>query len=55
MKVAVLKGGRSSEHEISLQSGGSVAEGLRTAGHEVIEVLIDRDGTLARRRRRGRP
>ncbi len=44
MKVAVLKGGRSSEHEISLQSGGSVAEGLRTAGHEVIEVLIDRAG-----------
>lgn len=40
----MLKGGRSSEHEISLQSGASVAAGLREAGHVAIEVLIDRDG-----------
>jgi D-alanine-D-alanine ligase len=38
-------GGRSSEHEISLESGASVAEGLRSAGHEVVKVLIARDGT----------
>ncbi len=44
MKVAVILGGRSSEHEISLQSGASVGAGLREAGHEVVEVLIDRDG-----------
>jgi D-alanine-D-alanine ligase len=44
LRVAVISGGRSSEHEISLQSGASVAEGLRAAGHEVIEVLIERDG-----------
>jgi D-alanine-D-alanine ligase len=44
MKVAVISGGRSSEHEISLQSGASVAAGLRLAGHEVIEVLIERRG-----------
>ena len=44
MRVAVILGGRSSEHEISLQSGASVAAGLREAGHEVVEVLIDRDG-----------
>ena len=44
VRVAVIRGGRSSEHEISLQSGASVAEGLRDAGHDVIEVLIDRDG-----------
>ena len=44
MKVAVILGGRSSEHEVSLQSGASVAAGLRQAGHEVTEVLIDRDG-----------
>jgi D-alanine-D-alanine ligase len=42
--VAVIRGGRSSEHEVSLESGASVAEGLRAAGHEVIEVLIARDG-----------
>ena len=40
----MLKGGRSSEHEVSLRSGASVAAGLREAGHEVAEVLIDRDG-----------
>ena len=44
MRVAVILGGRSSEHEISLQSGASVAAGLREAGHDVIEVLIDRQG-----------
>jgi D-alanine-D-alanine ligase len=44
MRVALLLGGRSSEHEISLQSGASVAAGLREAGHEVLEVLIDRQG-----------
>jgi D-alanine-D-alanine ligase len=44
MRVAVLSGGRSSEHEVSLQSGVSVAEGLRAAGHEVIAVRLERDG-----------
>jgi D-alanine-D-alanine ligase len=44
MRIAVLRGGRSSEHEISLQSGSSVAAGLREAGHEVVEVTIERDG-----------
>ena len=44
MKVAVIRGGRSSEHEVSLRSGASVAAGLREAGHEVIDVLIERDG-----------
>jgi D-alanine-D-alanine ligase len=44
MRIAVLRGGTSSEHEISLQSGSSVAAGLRDAGHEVVEVTIERDG-----------
>ena len=44
MKVAVILGGRSSEHEVSLRSGASVAAGLRAAGHEVVEILIARDG-----------
>ena len=44
MKVAVLGGGRSSEHEISLASAESVRAGLREAGHEPVEVLIERDG-----------
>jgi D-alanine-D-alanine ligase len=44
MRVAVLGGGRSSEHEVSLRSAASVAAGLRSAGHEVVDVLIERDG-----------
>jgi D-alanine-D-alanine ligase len=44
VKVAVLGGGRSSEHEISLASAESVRAGLAEGGHEPIEVLIDRDG-----------
>jgi D-alanine-D-alanine ligase len=44
VKVAVLAGGRSSEHEVSLRSGAAVARGLREAGHEALEVTIGRDG-----------
>lgn len=44
MKVAVIRGGRSSEHQISLRSGASVAEGLRAVDHQVIDVVIDRRG-----------
>jgi D-alanine-D-alanine ligase len=44
MRVAVLSGGRSSEHEVSLRSGASVARGLEAAGHEVVAVTIARSG-----------
>jgi D-alanine-D-alanine ligase len=44
MRVAVLGGGTSSEHEVSLRSAASVAAGLREAGHEAVEVTIERDG-----------
>ena len=45
MRVAVLAGGRSSEHEVSLNSAASVGDGLRAAGHEVVWVELARDGT----------
>jgi D-alanine-D-alanine ligase len=45
MRVAVLSGGRSSEHDVSLASGEGVAAGLRAAGHEVVAVTLERDGT----------
>jgi D-alanine-D-alanine ligase len=45
VRVAVLGGGRSSEHDVSLRSAASVAQGLRQAGHEATEVTIGRDGT----------
>lgn len=44
MKVAVISGGRSSEHEISLRSGVAVATGLTAAGHEVVPIRIERSG-----------
>ena len=44
MKVAVLSGGRSSEHDVSLRSGEAVARGLEAAGHEALPVTIARDG-----------
>lgn len=44
MKVVVLSGGRSSEHDVSLRSGSAVAEGLTAAGHDVVAVRIERDG-----------
>jgi D-alanine-D-alanine ligase len=44
MRVAVLGGGRSSEHEVSLDSSAAVRGGLADGGHEPVEVLIERDG-----------
>ena len=44
MRVAVLHGGRSSEHEISKVSGATVMDGVAAAGHEVVPVLLERDG-----------
>jgi D-alanine-D-alanine ligase len=44
VRVVVLSGGRSSEHDVSLESGASVADGLREAGHQPIPVLLERDG-----------
>jgi len=38
--VAVLKGGTSSERDVSLESGGAVANALRDAGYNVVEVDI---------------
>jgi D-alanine-D-alanine ligase len=44
MRVAVLAGGRSSEHEVSLSSAAFVREAVAEAGHEVIPVTIERSG-----------
>lgn len=45
MKVAVLSGGRSSEHAVSLSSGAAVRSGLAEGGHDVLDVRLNRDGT----------
>jgi len=44
LRVAVLAGGRSSEHEVSLASAASVRAGLERAGHDAVLIEIGRDG-----------
>ena len=41
MKLAVLRGGKSAEREVSLRSGAQVTNALRSLGHQVIEVDLD--------------
>ena len=45
--MAILAGGRSSEHEISLASARSVAGALDPERYEITEIAIGRDGTWA--------
>jgi D-alanine-D-alanine ligase len=52
-RVAVIGGGRSCEHEVSLASAASVACGLDPATYDVVTLTIGRDGTW--RDRGGRP
>lgn len=53
MKVAVLKGGRSLERQVSLHSGARVEDALARLGHEVVPV--DAGGDLVRRLKEARP
>jgi D-alanine-D-alanine ligase len=46
-RIAVLAGGRSSEHEISVASARSVAEALAGLGADVVTVEIGRAGSWA--------
>jgi D-alanine-D-alanine ligase len=48
VRVAVLGGGRSSEHDVSLESAKAVAAGLERGGHDVVAVTIGRDGRWSR-------
>jgi D-alanine-D-alanine ligase len=48
VRVAVIGGGRSSEHDVSLASAESVREGLEQGGHEALDVRIDREGRWTR-------
>jgi D-alanine-D-alanine ligase len=53
MRVAVLKGGRSLEREVSLRSGANAEAALRRLGHDVLEVDVDQH--LVRTLRAERP
>ncbi len=48
LRVAVLGGGRSSEHEVSVASAASIREGLSEGGHVPIEIEVGRDGVWRR-------
>jgi D-alanine-D-alanine ligase len=52
-RVAVLKGGRSLEREVSLRSGANVEAALRRLGHEVLALDVDQH--LVRTLRAERP
>jgi D-alanine-D-alanine ligase len=43
MRIALLAGGRSSEHEVSLSSAAAVRVGLRDGGHDVVTIEIGRE------------
>lgn len=42
-RVGVLLGGVSAEREVSLRSGEAIVDALRSRGHEVTPLLVDRD------------
>ena len=44
LKVAVLYGGQSGEHAVSLMSAGSIMENLDDARYDIAPVFISRDG-----------
>src|SRR3954452_10993527 len=43
MRVAVLKGGRSLERQVSLRSGARVEDALGRLGHDVVAIDVGRD------------
>jgi D-alanine-D-alanine ligase len=43
MRVAVLKGGRSLERQVSLKSGARVEDALERLGHDVVPLDVDSD------------
>ena len=44
LRVGVVFGGRSGEHEVSLASASSVIAALDASGHSVVPIGIARDG-----------
>ncbi len=44
LRIAVLHGGPSSEHDISVWSSRGVLQTLRESGHETLAVFVDRGG-----------
>lgn len=49
MRVGVIFGGRSVEHEVSITSARTVAQALEASGHEVVPLPVGPDGVWAER------
>ena len=45
MKLAVIFGGTSTEHNVSVVSGTSVISKLDKSKYEILPIYIDKDGT----------
>jgi D-alanine-D-alanine ligase len=43
-RVAVVYGGRSGEHEVSVRSARSILDGMDRAKYEIVEYFIDQQG-----------
>ena len=43
-KVAVLRGGPSSEYDVSLKSGATVLDNLNREKYEPIDIFVDKNG-----------
>ena len=52
IRVAVIGGGRNSEHEVSLASAAAVAGALDEEAYDVVRLTIDRDGVWRDREQR---
>ncbi len=44
MKIAILTGGRSGEHDVSLETGRAVSGAVAELGYEAFELVLGRDG-----------
>jgi D-alanine-D-alanine ligase len=44
LRVAVIYGGRSGEHEVSLRSARSIIDGMDPRKYDVIEIIISKEG-----------
>jgi len=46
IRVGILFGGRSAEHEVSLQSAKNIIDAIDTNKYEVVLIGIDKKGSL---------
>ncbi len=45
-RIGIIRGGISPQYDLSLKTGGAVAQALQDAGFEAIDMLLDKEGVL---------